>query len=578
MSWKPSIAAKGFDNLFVHVAWSLCSRFIAVSLVSEREIQILDARTLKKLQHFIHPHHNPQLFTFSPKSHLLTSLDNKSETIINWDLQTGVLVSEIPMEKRSSTLKACSITYSECGRMFGVLFRDTYNEATTIGTYNALSGAHIHCHLIKGPVIKTIWTHGECLQFATLGSGPLTVWEVTFASKYPPAEVESLPTPSNFDPSEKFLFLSTCSRLAFAHGKTVSVWDVQHSKPLLNSVAIHLPWDMSFSPDGNFFACGDHGPEICLWKESPTGYILHQKLLPDQTMFCKPLLSPNGQFIVNCGSYSLQLWHTTDPTISPSTAPTQSSKHTEPFILEFSPDRLWVVAAHFRDNEVTVLNLESGIIQLTIDTCMRIFGLMVTGNTVVAVGEGEAIAWNLPTGDCALNARVGTKDSVWRRSFQFHLKSTFMESALISPDFNYFVTLEHQSSGGSREVTIYSASTGRSLYDRYSGEGRLWFTPDGHEVWCSEDEGWAIVKDSESGIARLNRINTATKSPSGGFPWQSSCGYQVIEQKWILSSSGKRLLCLPPHLQMWKKHWVWAGQFLAYGRLQEAIVVELPEE
>ena len=577
MSWEPSIAAKGFNKLCVHVTWSLCSRFIAISLVSKREIQILDARTLKKLQHFIHPHHSPQLFTFCPKSHLLTSLDDKSETIMNWDLQTGVLVSEIPMEKRSSTLKACSITYSECGMMFGVLFRDTYNEATTIGTYNALSGAYIHCHLIEGSVIKTIWTHGKCLQFATLGPGPLIVWEVEFASKYPPVEVESLPTPSNFDPSEKFLFLSTCSRLAFAHGETVSVWDVQHSKPLLDSVATRLPWDMSFSPDGSFFACGDCGPEICLWKESPTGYILHQKLIPNQTMFCKPLLSPNGQFIVNCGNYDLQLWHTTDPTISPSTAPTQSSKPAN--ILEFSPDRLWVVAACLEDDEVIILNLESGIIQLTIDTCMRIYGLMVTGNTVVAVGEGKAIAWNLPTGDCALNARAGIKDSVWRRSFDIHLRSTLLESALISPDFSYFVTLERWMSSGRRVVTIYSASTGEDLSDQSrSGGGRLWFTPDGHEIWYGKDEGWAIVKDSESGIPRLNHIHAATKGPLGGFPWQSSCGCQIIEDRWILSSSGEQLLWLPPHWQTREINRVWAGQFLAFYGLQGVVIVKLPEE
>ena len=576
MSWKPSIETRP-NSWLIHTSWSPCSRFIVTSEAYGREIQIIDAVTLKKLKCFIHPHWSPQFTIFSPTSHLLTSVDNKSETIINWDLQTGVQVSEIPMEKRGSTLKAHSITYSECGMMFGVLFWDK-DEAIAIRTYDVLSGAHIYCHLTKQPVMKAIWTCGRCLQFATLGLGSLTVWEIGFTSKHPPVEIKSLPTPNNFDPLKEFLFLSTCSQLAFTLEKTVLVWDAQHSRLLLNSILIDLPCNMTFSPNGCFFACGSYGPGIYLWKKSPTGYILHQKLKAGH--FCKPLLSPNGQLVVDYSGQHLELWRTTDPTTSPSTTPTQPSRSTEPFILGLSPDRSFVVAARSRDNIVIVINLKSGITQLTIDTCMEIYGLMVIKNTIAVVGGGEVAIWNLPTGDGTLDARAGIEDSVWRREFGYSLRgyrgAPKLASALISPDLNYVATLEFGGSPGWYPITLYSVSMGKRLRQVDTTWGRLWFPPDRHELWCG-DNGWTIVKDGESGIT-LKAINAATRGPSGGFPWQSSCGYKVKDDRWILNPSGKQLLWLPPYLRPSKMDRIWGGQFLACCELPEVVVLELPEE
>ena len=54
---------------------------------------------------------------------------------------------------------------------------------------------------------------------------------------------------------------------------------------------------MSFSPDGRFFACGTIASEIHLWKDSPTGYKLHQKVKTAGHEVCRTLLSPNGESI-----------------------------------------------------------------------------------------------------------------------------------------------------------------------------------------------------------------------------------------------------------------------------------------
>jgi WD40 repeat protein len=317
MSWDPVIATIKSPLGVGKTVWSPCSRFLATGVPNATgEIQILDAITLKQLKSFACPEDFTQVLAFSPDGRLLMWLGSKSEVFVGWDLQTGVPVSKIPIKRRRSSRLAYSITYSGCGTMFAILF-----YGPTIAIYNILSSTPIYYPPIEGPVIRKIWTHGECVRFATMGLESITVWEVGFTSKHPLREVESLPTPNGFYLSEECIFLPTLSRFAFIHEKTVLVWDAQHSKLLLNSMEVKTPSKMTFSPDGSFFACATHGPEIYLWKESPTGYILHQKLISKSIEVdtpYRPLFSPNGQLVVVSCRLTLESWHTMDSTTSPS--------------------------------------------------------------------------------------------------------------------------------------------------------------------------------------------------------------------------------------------------------------------
>ena len=47
---------------------------------------------------------------------------------------------------------------------------------------------------------------------------------------------------------------------------------------------------------------------------------------------------------------------------------------------------------------VTVVDLKSGVPQLTIDTGTHIYGLTIAESTVVVAGERKIITWNLPMG------------------------------------------------------------------------------------------------------------------------------------------------------------------------------------
>jgi hypothetical protein len=604
ISWEPAAAmvynTRGVDT----AAWSPCCRFIAVAWgYGSLGVAVLDAATLKTLHTFELPTQKSsdgfsktQHLSFSPDSHLLICLSGKlkpisgtaidgeweyiSEQLTSWDLQTGGLVCTILPEPYMSHTQCFSSTYSMDGKMFVAGHRDGNNTTAIISIYNLLSGTHTHSHIVsEGYVVAPIWTHGECLQFVTVNPGLITIWEVGFASTHTPAEVESFLVP-NIDHAENFLFLPTCSWLAFTLPEAVLVWDAQNSKLLLNFVG-HIK-TMYFSSDGCFFACGTAdgypGQRNYLWKESPTGYV-PQTLVSIPHSYVGPLLSPDGESIIAIGNPSIQLWHTSDQTYFLSSIQTQPTKQAY-FILDFSPDKTLAAVAKLEGDIVTVLNLKSGNTQLTIDTGMTILCLRVTGSTVVVVGKGEVVTWNLPAGDCALRARVNIDNSVQTTIFDNSVlpEDPVVPNISISPDFKYIavgqVTMGGQPDNG---LNIYDGSTGECLAGTTTWGTRPRFTPDGCEVWCDVNHGgWAIVKDSESGLTKLEPLES-TMCLSGGIPWQSSCGYEVTDDGWVLNSRGKRLLWLPHYWWSGELDRVWGGQFLGLldRELPAVVILEL---
>ncbi|KAF9644058.1 hypothetical protein BDM02DRAFT_3217962 [Thelephora ganbajun] len=221
-SWDPAVVTMQYSCLTA--AWSPCGRFIAISNGGSTA-EILDAVTLKRLtvleslEGYIHK------LVFSPDARLLMSYEHMPEKLISWDLQMGVLVSAISLEQWDDDTECHSITYSACGTTFGVLIQRL--GAFTIRAYNVHSGTHTYSHPVKGTVIGDIWTHGECLRFAVAESGSITTWEVRFAPRNTPTEVESLPLPDDFSYNSyrANAFHPTLSQLAYPHSDCVLVWD-----------------------------------------------------------------------------------------------------------------------------------------------------------------------------------------------------------------------------------------------------------------------------------------------------------------------------------------------------------------
>jgi len=583
ISWGQNFATARHSGLVRAVAWSSCSRFIAVDLFESTEV--LDAATLEQLQTFMYPlSGNYGQLSFSPDGRSLTWISGTDNRCTTWDLQTGGQISATPLAPDMPSSSYFSSSHSMDGKIVAFACRDSRNNNTIISTYNLISGTHEYSHrALEGHVIAPIWTHGEFLRFATVKPGSITIWQVGFTSEHTLAEIESLPGPDDVGHPEEPLFLPTLSRLAFILHSAVLIWDARDSKFLLNFVGSHLhqPQGFSFSSDGRFFACGSLSEGVHLWKESPTGYVLHQELISVLAVnLITPFLSPDGESIVTSQGFETQLWRTTNPINPPSSVLPQPAKQTD-FVLAFSPDKSFVATGRLRGNIATIVDLKSGDPRLIIDTGMKMCCLGVTGSTAIVVGEREIITWNLPAVDCVSDARANIHDSV--RTIVFNHPLPHPERphpALISPDFNHLFIMRGRETN---RLDIYDTSTGKHVVGHTTSYSvsHLWFTRDGREVWYQSGiflSGQKITRGGGSDVIGLEPLQHGD-APSGGYLWESSHGHNVTDDGWILDSRKKRVLWLPHHWRVYKKYRMWDGRFLAFfdPGLPEPIIIELDE-
>ena len=567
-SWDPSIATKKTPSDIQTVVWSPCSRLIAIVYNSYPTIvEVLDAITFKQHVGFKSSGWLRYLI-FSPDTCLLSCVRINKRELISWDLQTGVSVSTISLELEKNTIG--SLTYSPCGTMVGVV--SVSAETTMICTYNILSGINVCSHSVQGLVLNKIWTDGENLQFAMFESGTITIWEVGFISEHSAVRVKSLPIPDDFDSSMDCIFFPTLSWLAYSFEDVVSVWDAQHSKLLLG-FDFEVIWTMTASSNGHFFAYGTDDREISVWKKSPTGYDCYQGIISGSAMTFSslhPHLSPDGGSIIVSQGSTLQLFHMTDFFID-------IFQSANPFIVEFSPDRSLVVITRQEDGKVVVLDLKSGVPQLTVDTGMEVYCLKIVESSINVIGRDRIVTWSLPERNHTPSARVDINDSVQTTTFDSSLLlgSLFTPSPSISPDLSYIASVDLVK----WLLKVHEISTGKCLgsVESVTGDG-LWFTPDGQEVWYNTNngvKGWMIVK-SDLGQVELQ----PTQHQPEGCPWKSSYGYKVTHDGWVLSPSGRQLLWLPPHWQSKEVYRQWNGQFLAllHPDLPKIVILEFPGE
>ena len=574
--------------------WSPCNRIIAI--VDRRSVVTLDAATLSRLDTFAitsrYLDDEHWLPSFSPDGHCLTLIGRWD--LISWDLQTGGPLGAIPSgleRKARSGLLALSSTYSEDGKVVAVAYsdrnffgHDTFDQYDTfIRTYDLSGTAAGHHCAPKGRVIKPIWTHRKCIRFVTISPGSVAVSEVEFTLKNPPVEVESLPIADKIIDGESFLFLPSLSRLAFTLRNTIQVWDAKAAKLLLKSEfpSLHLSPDPagSFSSDGHFFANMDRNRVAYVWKESPAGYVLHQKLqfFTTTLSILEPRLSPSGESILmspNCRAF--HLWHTRDQ------VPSLPSVSQNNFSLVFSPNERFAAFARQGGNVVTIFNPLTGDLQLAVHTDMGIACLGMTGSALIVIGREKIVTWDLPSGDCAFNTSIN--DSVQTTILRHRATSwDAIGHTSISPDFSRIADLSGPSHRSS--LQIHDMSTGRCLTSaKAAGMQRVGFTQDGQEVWTTSydlnrEKGWKIVENSGSGPIRLEPRNGIV-CPSGVFPWESRRGnYEVTGDGWVLSATKKRLLWLPHRWrsEVWQRAWSERLLGLLHGQLSEVVILEFPE-
>ena len=452
-SWEPAVATAYHKDFNGEIACSPCNRFIAVARAGA--VEICDGATLMVLSTFKSSSY-PACLTFSPDSRLLTRSCADSKNLVTWDLQTGSSVeSNYPRGANSVNPS----THSIDGKMLAVVYSEGVSKATLIATHD-LSTSRTRLHRVpEDYILPQIWTHGEFLRFATVKAGSITIWEAEFTLTHPPEVVESFPAPGELASvviPMWVLFLPSVFRLAISDGATLSVWDVRDSKLLLKAGGSPR---LTFSSDGHLFASRSSG-EIHVWKESPAGYILHQKIAcvvsPIRTR-----LSPNGESILVVPKSKIDLRHIKkDPILSSHQAQTIDPYD---FLLAFSPDEPSVAFARKSAKMVTILDLQSGDPKLAIDTDKTVRGLGMTGSAIVAVTERDIRTWSLTAGD---DGAKFTSDIIltatFDRSSPFHFRYDPM-SWSVSPDLSRVVVSGYGTWGSSAGLEIYDTSTGKYL-------------------------------------------------------------------------------------------------------------------
>lgn len=575
-SWEPIVATTYYNSTGDAAAWSSCNRFIAIS--RSGMVEICDAATLNPLTTFISPLSTTTYWlSFSSDNHLLTQFND--ENFITWDLQTGGSVcTPFPKGLHVNHMNFSSV-YSIDGKMLAVVYSDQESENTFIVTHNFFSTS-THLYQVSG-IIPPIWTHGEFLQFATVKSGCITIWEVRFTLSHTPKVIKSFPAPDEMANTEFFqraLFLPMLFRLAISLGDKLLVWDACDSRLLLK-ISTFSGFEMSFSSDGHLFAYILMSTrEVHVWKEHPTGYILHQKLM-FTTLFTAPLLSPNGESIVVSLPLTIHLWHTKDPILCGSTQGIDWGN----FQLRFSPNEELAAFVCNQKDTVTILDLQSGT-QLTIDTGVGIRSLGVTGTTIVAVGREKVVTLNLAAG----NTRVKINDSIQTMTLDLSPPSQFIHGfrdVSIHPELTHVIISGTHPVSGDRGMEIYDVSSGRRITTTLVAglQPRLRFTPDGHEIWDIDpqrpcEQGWEIIRDGESEVTKLRPLKT-TACPPEVFPWWSSHGYEVTEDWWVVNPTQKRLLWLPHRWRSDGLFRTWSGRFLGLQHpwLPDVVIFELFE-
>ena len=614
-SWTSNTAATRCRFEIRDVVWSPCDRFVAVASPGPTVVDILDSGTLQRIQSLKFSWSidgDLRALIFSPDSRVLTCTAWKPYSrvgsyrvweaqIVNWDVQTGGIVSTIWRNGKSFALPSSPrITYSTNGKMVAVdqIFSSTGNVIISI--YDVFSGEHRRDVKFEEPLMRDIpvfsqsrlciWAHGEFLRLSIAVKGTITTWEVNFTSGSTFTAIETLSSPDRaIQPpgaGHHLLYRQALPALRRftvvpASGHGVLVWDAENSKSLLHCADSEFDFELAetFSSDGRFFACSTTGAGVYLWKESPTGYVLHGKL-SSSTSSPTPVLSPNGESIITFAGHTIQLWNTKNISTTPFTTPTQATLQARDFVLEFIPNRSLAVFARQEDDMVTVLDLESGLTYLTIDTGMGVCGLRAIANTVVAISDEKVVAWNLPGGNL-LNAGMDDRDSAWTIQFRDDdSESDLMYdtvSASLSQDLRHVAILERYIPWDlDGRLHVFNTSTLRRIGTVDIREvGALWFPPNRQRIWCVNGAGEVDVHEiTDNGLScKGNDI----EGGAWGYPWESSLGYRAVGDRWVLGPDGGRLLMLPPAWQSDAVRRVWNGKFLAllHGGLPEPVILEL---
>ena len=425
-------------------------------------------------------------------------------------------------------------------------------------TYGPLSnGLWCHGEIPLGSKLGAHWTHKDTFQFATNyktnGSSVVNIYEFQPTSTPPLCVLSSFPVPHQFG---VFSFSPVSFHASFEVMGELIILDVRDSKLLLKTEkSYHCPQvPGQFSYNGEFFAYGMSEHEICVWQNTPTGYVPWSSLRP-RLPFKKFLWSPTSISILCWGETGVQLLYPDNHLNPPS--PDRFRPHTRysNHLVVYSTDGTHIVTAQWLDGGiVTVLDRLFDTPHQSIHTNVQLQDTKVIDNATFVVDVQKVVGWDLKAGSIGV-AVDGTTAT-----------GAVMED-LITPS--------------NRSQLAFALGVKIFLYDVKTrkvvcGSMRDWcqdvqYSLGGHQSWSIGIYGSCFFM----------MLVDPLRVPKGGIGWRESLlklsyGPNFLQcSTWIEDFRGRKLLWLPLVWRGTDWHELNGdGKFLASLHLPEPVVIE----
>jgi len=493
--------------------------------------------------------------------------------VVVWDIQTGVVVKDFMVD----ALVPNKITF--CGNQTTVVA----SNYKTLHMYDILKGVQLSKVLLPSHArnVRTHWGHGDSLLFATSfeidGKIMIDIRDPQPASSPPFPVTESF----LLQPHEGYFSFSPVSfHASFFATREAVILNVRDLEILLRidgTTAPNHKESQCFSPDGRFFAYVTRADEICVWKNTSTGYIpwstfMHQ--FPGLQGFA---FSPSAISILSWGGGGIGLLdnHLRPPSPQKNRHP-QNTWHSitaGTHLVAYSADGTRIATARPHQHLVKILDPLLDTTQRYIHTFMGIRDIKIFDN-VLFVADGNRLAsWDLGVGGTGRDAH-----GVWRATLGgnlgtgwFKLSNNCSQIVMVTERTVFLYDIKTQKT--LNECTIRHLT--RDFFDKPTMDN-IWdfrFSPDGRQLWFLLGETPVRASDP----SHCATLHTTKDWRSAEVTWeflediwsQDSCfpppGYRIrLGSGWVEGPGDKKLLWLPPS---WRTESMieamWNGNFLA---------------
>ena len=403
-SWDPTTSFKVHGQ---SCAWSPCGQFIAAR--TKKTVEIRNHLTLKLLAVLQTPN-----ITFSLTGSPAYSSDGQflscavNDSVVIWDVQTGGVVKCLECYDGIR-----SLVWSLDGGKIAITSAH-YRWGNHIEMYDISSGVRLFTDAFHTP---HLWACKDSFRFVTDSSSmdfepedltpEISIYEIGPTL----TDIESV-NPESPMIGPVAAFSPPTSRVSILGPGMLYITEIQEFNVLLKESG----WFTScqFSSDGDLFAASDSDSgHIFIWKYASGSYTLWRDFPPQYlpAPYYDLQFSPTSLSILSQHGDILQVRQLDGP-------PTPPQNHHPCRHAAIPPSGNYIATAH--ESTIKIINVHSRASPQLVDTGIKIEGLFITGNVLLAASSERVVAWLLT------EEGVIDRNSIWTIS---------TPSSLLKPGF-----------------------------------------------------------------------------------------------------------------------------------------------